>query len=395
MDRLDKKKIILLITQSKYGGAQKYLLELARFFSQHNQVLIAVGEEKNQDAQFFAEARALGIEPIIIHSLIRDISLVKAWEATLEIRKLLKNEQPDFIHINSSMAGAIGACAAWLYRFDPLNKVIRVIYTVHGFVFNEPLPALKKQVYRIIEKVSAGWKGALICVSDYDKQQGIQHKIAPDARMVVIHNGINTKQELLTRSEARAQLHIPEDSFVVGTIAALYPTKGLSALLDAIQLLPRDKKMKFSILGDGPLRKDLETQATNLGILDSVQFHGAVPNASRLLKAFDISILPSLKEGLPLAILEAGLAGVPVIASRVGGIPEIIEHQVFGLLVEPGNAQDIALALAAFYDDPKLRASMSHALQKKVREEFTLDKMLQKTEELYLRFYKTTEPSSA
>src|SRR3989344_9141437 len=140
MERLEGKKIIYLITQSKYGGAQKYVLQLARYFKQSNDVLIAVGEKEHQDPHFFAEARELGIEPIVLNHLIRDISLVKSFDALMEIRRLLIKERPDFLHINSSMAGAIGSCAAWLYRLDPLNRLIRVVYTAHGFVFNEPMP---------------------------------------------------------------------------------------------------------------------------------------------------------------------------------------------------------------------------------------------------------------
>jgi glycosyltransferase involved in cell wall biosynthesis len=388
MDTLEKKKILFLITQSQYGGAQKYVLALARHYIKQNQVLIAVGEAKNQDAQFFAECRALGIEPIVLTDLIRDISLVKAWDALLEIRKLLAKEAPDFLHINSSMAGAIGSCAAWLYRFDPLHKTIRVIYTVHGFVFNEPLPSFKKQVYRLIEKISAGWKGALICVSNYDKEQGIQYKIAPEKRMVVIHNGIDNSTQFLSRAEARAKLALPDTAFILGTIAGLYPTKGLGYLLEAAKLaVEKHPDLLFIIISDGPLRASLEAQKEKLGLSKNVVFKGSYENAASLLKAFDIFVLPSLKEGLPYTILEAGLAGLPVIASRVGGIPEIIQHQVSGLLVEPGNAQDIALALQTLIDTPRLRSVYANALNKKIRSEFSLDRMLRETEKLYLRFY--------
>src|SRR3989344_9641924 len=189
--RLEKKKILLLVTQSKYGGAQRYVLRLAKHFAAHNTVSIAVGEKNNQDPLFFDEAKKLGITPIVLDHLIREISLVKAFDATMEIRKLLTNERPDFLHVNSSMAGALGSCAAWLYNLDPLHTAIRVIYTVHGFVFNEPLPAWRKKMYIMIEKVTASWKGALITVSQYDKDQGLAQHIAPEARMPVIHSGIS------------------------------------------------------------------------------------------------------------------------------------------------------------------------------------------------------------
>lgn len=387
METLQKKKILFLITQSKYGGAQKYLLALARHFAKNNEVKIAVGEAGAQDERFFSEARAMGIEPIVLKDLIRDISLVKAWDALLEIRKLYVKERPDFVHINSSMAGAIGSCAAWLYRFDPLNRTLRVIYTVHGFVFNEPLPNFKRQVYGLIEKISASWKGALICVSRYDKEQGIKNKIAPEKRMVVIHNGIDTTTPFLSREEARARLGIPAATFAIGTIAALYPTKGLTYLLDAIHELAPAEAVQCVVIGDGPLRETLTQKVNNLGINSKITFKGHLAEAAQYLKAFDVFVLPSLKEGFPYAILEAGLAGIPVIASRVGGIPEIIEHQTNGLLTEAGNAKSIALALQTLHDSPALRSAYATALSKKIRSEFTLERMLYETDKLYLQFY--------
>lgn len=397
MDTLTGKKIVYLVTQSKYGGAQKYILQLAHHFAQHNDVRIVVGEKKNQDPLFFAEARNLGIEPMVLDNLIRDVSLVKAFDAVLEIRRLLVKERPDVLHLNSSMAGAIGACAAWFYGFDPLNKLMRVIYTVHGFVFNEPLPRRKKLLYLLAEKISASWKHAFIMVSRYDKDLGLKRKIAPERRMSVIHNGIDLNQHFLSRDEARQALAIDRASpFMIGTIASLYKTKGLEYLLGALAVLKKkNTAIHCSIIGDGPERSALIDLSKKLGLNEYMHFLGARDHAPQYLKAFDLFVLPSIKEGCPYTIIEAGLASLPVIASNVGGIPELISHQTSGLLVEPAQETELARAIEHLADQSEIRKKYARALHLEVLKNFSSETMLRKTEELYLSMFQRPTSSKS
>jgi len=390
MKGLQGKKIIYLITQSKYGGAQKYLLHLAKHFSQKNEVLIVVGEKKNQDPFFWQQAKALNIRIIVLEHLIRDISLVKAFEALLEIRKLLYKERPDFLHINSSMAGAVASTAAWLYRFDPLNTAIRVIYTVHGFVFNQPMKKMRRRIYLMIEKFTANFKGALITVSNYDKQQGLQHKIAPEIRMIVIHNGIDVSEmEFMTRENARLKLDIKISNTVIGTMASLYPTKGLSYLIEALKLL-RDKKIQpqLVIFGDGPDYDELLKQINSYQLDKQVIILKNKPRAWPYLKAFDIFVLPSVKEGFPYALLEAAAAQLPVVTTKVGGIPELISHNETGLLVAPREPQALAQELETLIKDEKLRQNLGRNLRSRLEANFSLQNMLEQTEQVYLKFYR-------
>lgn len=384
---LEGKKILFLVTQSKYGGAQKYILQLAAFFKKRNTVLIAVGEAGHQDEQFFTEARALGIEPIVLKSLVRNISLVKAFDALLEIRKLFYRERPDFVHINSSMAGAIGSCAAWLYRFDPLNKAVRIIYTAHGFVFNEPLPRSRLIFYRFIERISAGWKGAIITVSSYDREQALAHKIASPGKLVVIHNGIDTAIRFLSKKDARAQLELPNERIIIGTIASLYPTKGLRYLVEAAkEVCAKRDDCTFVLIGSGPEQKNLTDQIATLHLEKRVLI---LPrsNAAELVTAFDLFVLPSVKEGFAYTLLEAGLAGVPLVATRVGGTPELITHGEHGVLVEPAMPDELASAMLSLIQDPASAARHTQLLQQHIRLNFSQEQMLKETEELYLRFF--------
>lgn len=387
--RLEGKKILFLVTQSKYGGAQKYIMQLAAFFKKRNTVLIAVGEADHQDEQFFSEARAIGIEPIVLRSLVRNISLVKAFDALLEIRKLLYRERPDFLHINSSMAGAVGSCAAWAYRLDPLNKAIRVVYTAHGFVFNEPLPRSRLIFYRFVERISAGFKGAIITVSSYDREQAHTHKIASPAKMIVIHNGIDTATSFLSKKDARAELELPNGRIVIGTIAALYPTKGLQYFVEAAHAVcTKRDDATFILIGSGPEQKILTDQVVSLHLENRFMFREQ-SNAAKLITAFDLFVLPSVKEGFAYTLLEAGLAGVPIVATRVGGTPELITHGEHGMLVEPAKSDELASAILSVLQNPSVAARYAQLLQQRIRSNFSEEQMLSTTEELYLRFYQT------
>lgn len=392
---LADKKILYLITQTHYGGAQKYLLSLARYFKNGNTIDIAVGEASHQDQNFFDEARSLGIKPTILNKLVRDVSLVKAVEALFQIRSLLYKLRPDILHINSSMAGAVGSCAAWLYNLDPLNKPIRVVYTAHGFVFNEPMPSWKQKLYIFIERISAGWKHAIITVSEYDKQQGLTHSIANEQRFFVIHPGVDRQDiSLLPREDARAALGIAQETrFVIGTIASLYKTKGIANLIDAARLLQaRGANYLFCIIGDGPEKEMLQKLVQKYELHHSVMFVGAKKQAARYLSAFDMFALSSVKEGFPYVLLEAGHAGLPLVATRVGGIPEILAPECADALVDPANPQQLANTLEHFVSSPQVREKHASLCTKKITSQFTRERMLADTEHLYERLCKTAAP---
>jgi len=144
---LKNKKIVYLVTQSKFGGAQKYILDLAKYFSQNNQVTIIVGEANNRDPQFFDGAAKIGVEIIVLKHLQRDIDLYQNIRSVFEIRHTLAKLKPNLLHINSSMAGLTGSLAALFYNMSPYNLILKVVYTAHGFVFNEPRSFAENKIF--------------------------------------------------------------------------------------------------------------------------------------------------------------------------------------------------------------------------------------------------------
>lgn len=373
-------KILYLITQSDSGGAQRYVFDLANSLKSHHQVVIAAGLDGS--GELFLKAEKAGIEYKKLKYLRRAINPIYDLPALLEIRRLIKSAKPDVIHLNSSKAGALGALAA------KLAGVKKIIYTVHGFVFLEPMNILKKQLYVFIEKFSALFKTRLITVSEADRQAGLKYHITKAEKMITIHNGLDFSQlNFLPKDEARKELlkeNYSASKVIIGTSANYYATKGLNYLIGAakkiVQAIP---DAYFVLLGDGLERKKLEEQI-KVNALEKHFRLGYQEKAVRYLKAFDLFVLPSVKEGLPYAILEAMAAGLPIVASAVGGITEIIDQNQSGLLVKAKNPELLAKNIIALINDRNLAKNLGEQALANVHKKFSLDEMVKRTEKLYL-----------
>ena len=282
-----------------------------------------------------------------IKSFQRDINLWKEIVSFFKILKILFKTKPDIVHISSSKAGGIAGLACFFYKFFTFHFSLFTLFTVHGCAFLESRPKWQKFLIKLASKITCLLYDKIICVSRNDYNEALKNKIASTRKMVVIHNGINPADyNFQDRTEKE---------FTVGTIGESTKNKGHKYLLEAKKYFPA---LKFNIISN-------------------------VPNAAKYLKNFDIFVLPSLKEGLPYVILEAGLAGLPVIASNIGGIPEIIENGKEGLLVPPADTEKLAAAIKKLVDDKTLRETLVKNLHQKITQEFSLGKMLRETISLY------------
>lgn len=392
MEKLKDKKILFLVTQTKWGGAQKYTLELARYFGQHNEVHLAFGETNDQNKEFLSQCQALGLKTIAIKNLLRNIQPNKELNAVFELKKLLDKQNYHLIHLNSSKAGLIGALAAKLYNLNPLNTRLRIVYTAHGFVFNEPVNKLEKTLYKMSEKISCGIHHAVITVSDYDKQSALANKICAPYKMFSIHNGLDfAKYNFLSKEQAQKDLNLPSEKKYFGTIASFYKTKGHSYLLEAIKILIEEKAELLNthhwlLIGDGPEQKNIEKFIADNRLEKFITIIPPKNNDWRYLKAFDYFVLPSVKEGLPYTILEAALAKIPTIASHVGGIPEIITDEQTGLLTTPANPLSLAENMQKIVKLTNIEQMVENNYQN-IQTNFNLDKTLAETETLYLKLF--------
>lgn len=369
------KKILFVITKSEIGGAQKYVLDLARG-AKKNGFEVAVASEHN--SYFYETLTAAGIPFYEIKSVRRAINVWQDIQLFFELLSLIRKEKPDILHLNSSKIGGIGAIAGTIAR------VPKIIFTAHGWAFNENRAPLEKQVIALISKFAALFQDTIICVSEYDKKGARAHHIAPEEKLITIHNGIDLGdiKKLLSRKEAREKLAIAEDAFIVGTIANFYKNKALDTLPFAA-ISAADTDVHFIIIGEGPEREKIERLIEKYQLKDRFTLTGALQNAHIYLKAFDIFVLPSRKEGLPYALLEAMAAKLTCIASDVGGIPEIIENGHNGITIKHITPGKLWEAIAVCRKDKKHCKELAIRGEETVQEKFSLETMLRNTLALY------------
>jgi len=383
-----RKKILYLVTQSELGGAQRYVFDLAINLKENFDIAIAFGQQ-GERGELAKHLKQADIKYYIIHHLKRPISPLNDFLALLEIIKLIKKIKPDIIHLNSSKISILGSIAGLLIKS-------KIIYTVHGWVFNEPLPSWKILFYKYAEKFTAILKDKIICVSEFDRLIAIKEKIAPEKKLAAIHNGI-TPINFLSKEQAREKLsqisniQYPISNIFIGSIGNLYKTKGLEYLIQAGRLLiDAGINLKIIIIGEGEEKKYLENLINQLNLKGHVILAGRIDNAASLLKAFDVYVCSSVKEGLSYTIIEAMQAGLPIVATQVGGNPELIEdpstnsEQATGILVDAKNSSILAEKIQRLINNQKLQNELGNNAKQKANCEFALEQMVQKTKEVYL-----------
>jgi glycosyltransferase involved in cell wall biosynthesis len=365
-------KVIYGITKSNFGGAQRYVFDLARGAQRAgHSVSVMVGG----NGPLVEKLRNHGIKVIQIPHMQRDISLIDEIRSLHFIFRTLYFEQPDVFHTNSSKMGGIGNLAA------RLAGVRKIIFTGHAWDFNAPRPWWAKLAVKFFVWLTIALSHKTICVSEKTKRDVSGWPFIRN-KLTVVHNGIE-KFDVLPRSQARRELGIPEDEFVVGALSELHPVKGLDILLIAWEMFNKKHHAQLVLLGEGDQRGELEEFAELLDIKDTVTFKGYVEDARKYLSAFDLFCLPSRSEALPYTILEAGFAGAPVVATNVGGVPEIIDTGTSGVLIDPEEPDTLFSTLMLLRENKDLRKRLGEELKENVLKNFSAKKMAEKTLALY------------
>jgi glycosyltransferase involved in cell wall biosynthesis len=366
-------KIIYGITKSNFGGAQRYVFDMASAAKEagHNVAVMCGG-----NGVLIEKLASNNIRVIPLPYLQRDISLIAELRTFYFILRTLIRERPNIFHTNSSKMGGLGNYAA------RLAGVKKIIFTAHGWAFNEPRPFWQKLLIKYFSWLAIVFSHKTIAVS---KKTGDDVSDLPFVKnkIEVIRNGIG-EFELLDRREARRSLGIhEEDTLVVGTLSELHPVKGLDILLSAWEKFMKKNDGLMVLIGDGEIRENLEDYAESLGIKEKVMFKGYMDNARQYLSGLDIYCLPSRSEALPYTLLEAGLATRPVIASDIGGIPEVLVNGINGALIPKEDSETLFSTLLLFSQDQALRERLGNALKETVQEKFSNAKMVEKTLALY------------
>ena len=309
------KKVLFVITKSNWGGVQRYVFDLATHLPKDEfAVAVALGGTGARGAatgELASKLSSAGVRTIVVRNFMRDVSLGKEVQTFFELVRLFKNERPDVVHLNSSKAITLGALAA------RVAGVPNIVSTVHGWAFNEVRPYWQKLLIKILH-----WLGVLlahktIVVSQFDKTQARRWPFVRN-KIICIHNGI---EPLALGSGDAIRAAFPPGAHITGTVGELTKNKNQVSLIEQAQ---KDQQMYVAIVGEGELRGWLEQKIKAYGLENRVKFFGFMP-AAEVLKGFDIFALPSLKEGLPYVLLEAKMAGLPIVANRVGGVSEILD----------------------------------------------------------------------
>jgi glycosyltransferase involved in cell wall biosynthesis len=291
------------------------------------------------------------------------------------LREWIHKYELDIVHLQykkeqiiaSSLAAELGAAVVWT-EHDRLPKPLVRLW-----------PAL--QLYRIASRHA----NRIVCVAEFVKSNMISHGLS-ERMLVVCHNGIDP---MSSASDARVHLKnefgfAPED-LVIATASRLAWTKGIEYLLQAAaSVLHKLPEARFLIMGDGPERKALQDKAHRLGIFERVAFTGYRPDVPALLDIVDVFACPSIQEGFPFSVLEAMRAGKPVVATRTGGIPELVRHGVDGVLIDVGDVRGLAEAITQLLVDSHLRARLGQSGRTRVIDNFSTAAMVDCTESVFL-----------
>lgn len=376
---ISAKKILYVITKSNFGGAQRYVYELATGFKEAGEtVAVASGGS----GELTDRLTAAQIKTFTVSGLGRDIKAIADIQAFFSLLSIIRSFKPDIVHCNSGKAGLLGALASRLL-FVP-----KIVFTAHGWSFLEPRTRLWKTLTWLGSYVTALCAHQVILVSQNDRRQTRMPGVG--GKCSVIHTAV-TDFPRYSREDARTQLFSQTEIDAHGrdlwliTNAELNANKNHTTAIDAVAEFnsTHTTKVFYTIIGAGELEADLKEQVDLRGLNEHVAFKGYRSDARKYLLAFDIFLLPSKKEGLPYALLEAGMAGLPAIASNVGGIPEVIEDKVSGLLINPDNHMSIAASLDFLLNNPDERNNFAENLRADMHAHFALFMMIEKTKAVY------------
>ena len=393
------KLILYIITQSELGGAQRYIIDLAKNLKLDYKIGIIAGGQKENNAF----AKTLAENHISFHNiptLMRSISPLKDIITTYKLIKIIKKIEPDIIHLNSSKISILGSLASKLAQIGKNSKKFKTIYTAHGWVFNEPLSKFKINFYKHAEILTSTYKNTIICINKFDLNVAKQTLNLNQNKLRLIHNGIEAQEhtylpkEIARKkliSKLKTKIDIRKNTILIGSIGNLYKTKDYLTFIRAFKITKTALQIQVSnkihikaiIIGEGTERNKLESLIAKENLTDDIYLAGSIFNAQSLLKAFDIYICSSIKEGLPYSILEAGLATLPIVATNTGGIPDIIKDSTNSLLTNTNDPEKFAMQLTKLIQNYELRVLYGKNIHDYIKHNFKLNDMIIQTKKVY------------
>lgn len=344
------RRVFHVITKLAVGGAQETALRCASGLAETGyDVVLVSGPEHDAEGSLADEVRRRDIELLVVPSLRRAIRPHRDLAALWMLVALFRRERPTIVHTHSSKAGVLGRLAA------RIAGVPFVVHTVHGWSFNESTGRWGRRLAILLERALARMTDVLVVVTPRDADKGLRCGIGRRSQYRVVRSGLDLSEFRASagrRARARGALGIPHDARVVGCVTRLAVQKDPLTMLRAwAEIAGAVPGVRFVIVGDGPLRREVEAELDRSGIAERTLLLGVRRDVAEVLASFDVFVLTSRWEGLPRAVIEAMAAGVPVVATDVDGVAEVIDDRLTGRLVPPGNAHAMASVILELFDD--------------------------------------------
>ena len=357
-------RILLIITKADVGGAQMHVLQIVRELQDRFEFELATGAEDYLTRRL----RELGVTVHLLPDLIRPIRPWQDFKALREIGSLISGRRPALVHAHSFKAGLLTRSAA-------LFSGTRCLFTAHGWAFTPGAPAPQRAIGFAVETMCSRLCAGVITVSKHDYDLAKRWRIGSDQRRFLVRNAADP---VACRADTSAQ---PPRLITVGRLT---PVKNQVFLLRAVAGLPGD--VRLQIIGEGPERSKLEAVASELGLWDRVIFSGEVTDIAEALSGSGIFLLGSHFEGLPLSVLEAMSAGLPVVSTDVGGVSEAVVDGKTGLLVSPGDLEGFTASVERLISDSALRQEMGMAGYRRYVDCFQVDRFREEMRAVYQHY---------
>ncbi len=370
------------------GSAQNTLLTCLELSRKFEMVLVCglsqesnmSGSEREAVDRQINDTRVNGVKIVQVPFLLRRISPLNDVRALYDLVRIIRSEKPDVVHTHTSKAGILGRIAAKIARV-PL-----IIHTPHGHVFYGHFGPVLSKIFLWIERLFASLTDRVVVLTDGEGQDYTNLNVYPEEKIVKIHSGVDIDKFALSpvsAVEKKRSLGLNQNGLVVGFIGWLMPIKGPMHLLKAMEdvwQVHDDTILVF--IGKGDLDVDLRTEALKTSANGRVNFLGWRSDIDEIMPLFDIFVLPSLNEGMGRVLVEAMAAGKPVVASNVGGIPDLVQHEHNGLLVPPGDEKALAAAIRQLINDPE-KAKLMGRRGRQFCHQFSVESMAEKIDSLY------------
>ncbi len=373
---------VLQILEATTGGTRRHLMDVVMGLNRgiFNVTVLCSTLRNNAFIEDVAKMRNKGIKVEIVE-MKRSISPLSDLSAFFKIRSFIKKGNFQIVHTHSSKAGFLGRLAA------RSADVPCLLHTPHGFPFEMDVPNMARRFYRSLERYAARFTDCMICVCPHEKSVALHELQIPKHSIAVIENGIEPERIATSPGDShllRVELGIGRDAVIVGAIGRFTQQKGHADLIRAARAVVDEMpETQFLIVGDGELGQYLKAMIDRLTLGGNVRVLEAREGVGVLYSLFDILVLPSHWEGLPYVLLEAMAAAKPIVATDVGGIPDVITDMESGMLVPVGNKKALADAITMLAGDSELQERLGKCARERIEKSYRLSNMIESLESLY------------